>query len=65
MRMTRPKITVKKLGGNDMYSWAVLIDGRPAFTGLSRAEVPHYKKIATEGKRDAVVAHAEKLGYYR
>jgi hypothetical protein len=62
--MTKPKITAKKFGGDDAYSWAVFIDGRPAFTGLTRSEVPYYKKIAAEGKRDAVVAHAEKLGYY-
>ncbi len=37
------RITVKKWGGNDDYSWAVLVDGKPAVTGLSKREVPHYK----------------------
>jgi len=37
------RITVKKWGGNDDHSWAVLVDGKPAVTGLSKREVPHYK----------------------
>jgi len=37
------RITVKKWGGNDEHSWAVLVDGKPAVTGLSKREVPHYK----------------------
>jgi hypothetical protein len=42
------KITAAKYGGDDAYSWAVFVDGRPAFTGLSRPEVAHYKRLAAE-----------------
>ncbi|ATS92410.1 hypothetical protein DLP05_038 [Stenotrophomonas phage vB_SmaS_DLP_5] len=43
-----PKITARKYGGNDEYSWAVFIDGRPFVTGLSKREVPHYKSVAAK-----------------
>jgi hypothetical protein len=46
--MIKPKITAKKYGGDDSYSWAVFIDGRPFVTGLTRREVDHYKKKAEE-----------------
>ena len=39
------RITVKKWGGDDKYSWAVLVDGRPAVTGLGKNEVPYYKNM--------------------
>lgn len=39
------RITVKKWGGDDKYSWAVLVDGRPAVTGLGKSEVPYYKNM--------------------
>jgi hypothetical protein len=39
------RITVKKWGGNDEHSWAVLVDGKPAVTGLSKREVPHHKSL--------------------
>lgn len=44
--MATPKITARKYMGDDAYSWAVFIDGRPAYTGLSRREVPHYRELA-------------------
>lgn len=47
------KITAKKYGGDDAYSWAVFRDSKPVFTGLSRSEVPYYKKKASEGFRVA------------
>lgn len=42
------KITARKWDGDDAYSWAVFIDGKPMVTGLSRREVPYYKKQAAE-----------------
>lgn len=42
------RITARKYGGDDAYSWAVFIDGKPMVTGLSRREVPYYKKEAAE-----------------
>jgi hypothetical protein len=42
------RITARKYEGDDAYSWAVFIDGKPMVTGLSRREVPYYKKEAAE-----------------
>ena len=36
-------ITAKKYGGDDMYSWAVFVKGRPMMTGLGKSEVSYYK----------------------
>ena len=62
--MAKPKITARKHGGDDAYSWAVFINGRPAFTGLSRSQVAYYRKQAEAGYKDAAVAALDKLGYY-
>lgn len=40
------KITARKYMGDDAASWAVFVDGRPVFTGLTRREVSHYKQLA-------------------
>lgn len=37
------KITARKYQGDDSYSWAVFVDGRPMMTGLTKSEVPYYK----------------------
>jgi hypothetical protein len=63
-KQAKPKITAKKFGGDDCYSWAVFINGRPAFTGLSRGEVAYYRKKAEDGFKDASVAALDKVGYY-
>lgn len=44
----KSRITARKYQGDDAYSWAVFIDGVPMVTGLSRREVPYYKKQAAE-----------------
>ncbi len=45
----RSRITARKYMGNDLYSWAVFLDGRPVVTGLSRGEVAYWKRrIADE-----------------
>jgi hypothetical protein len=46
------RITVKKWGGDDKYSWAVLVDGRPAVTGLGKNEVNHYKALIMKKLRE-------------
>lgn len=38
------KITSRKYMGDDEYSWAVFYKGIARFSGLSRSEVPYYKK---------------------
>ena len=42
------KITTAKYMGDDAYSWAVFVDGRPAVTGLSRSEAAYHKKRIAE-----------------
>lgn len=37
-------ITAKKHMGDDKYSWAVFVKGRPVMEGLSKSEVPYYKQ---------------------
>lgn len=43
-----PKITARKYMGDDAYSWAVFVDGRPAVTGLSRGQVAYYRKLIAQ-----------------
>lgn len=38
------KITARKYGGDDLYSWAVFVNGQPRMTGLGINEVPYYKR---------------------
>jgi hypothetical protein len=42
---TKPKVTTRKYMGDDQYSWAVFIDGRPKWTGLSQREARYYKQL--------------------
>ncbi len=41
------KITARKYMGDDAYSHAVFVDGRPVMTGLSRIEAAYQKKVIT------------------
>ena len=52
-KVKKPKITARKHGGDDCYSWAVFRDGRLMFAGLGRGEVAYYKQKAAEGYKDA------------
>ena len=45
-RKVTNRVTARKFEGDDEYSWAVFIDGRPFVTGLNRSIVPHYRKEA-------------------
>jgi hypothetical protein len=47
-RKVTSHVTARKYEGDDEYSWAVFIDGRPRVTGLNRSIVPHYRKQAHE-----------------
>ena len=38
------RITARKYGGDDSASWAVFVDGRPVITGLTKSELPYYRK---------------------
>ena len=39
------RITARKYQGDDAYSWAVFLNGRPVYTGLSRGSVKYYKDL--------------------
>lgn len=39
------RITARKYMGDDIYSWAVFLDGKPAYTGLSKGQVSYYKSL--------------------
>jgi hypothetical protein len=47
------RVTARKYGGDDLYSWAVFLDGAPVMTGLSKSEVPYYR--AEVAKRAGIV----------
>lgn len=44
------KVTARKWGGDDAGSWAVFLPGQqaPMVSGLTRAEVPYYKRQAQQ-----------------
>lgn len=44
----KTQVTVRKVGGDDAYSWAVLRNGRPMITGLSKTEAAYHKRKITE-----------------
>lgn len=47
------RITSRKYMGDDAYSWAVFLDGRPAYTGLSRGQVRYYTALLKQMIADA------------
>lgn len=50
MRIAKPESRVKarKSGGDDLYSWAVFVDGRERWNGLSRDSAAYYRKKEIE-----------------
>lgn len=44
------KVTARKWGGDDTYSWAIFRSDRnkPVWTGLSKPEVNYYKRLTLE-----------------
>lgn len=54
-KQRKPKITARKHGGDDAYSWAVFVDGRIKFAGLTRSQVPYHKGLAAKGVADTLV----------
>lgn len=34
----KPRVTMRKHEGDDLYSWAVFVDGRVKWDGMSRSE---------------------------
>ena len=51
------RVTARKHGGDDAYSWAIFVDGRVRLEGLSATEVAYYKakeyaRLADERRTD-------------
>jgi hypothetical protein len=44
----KPKITAKQEGGDDGYCYVIRINGKEFVNGLTRAEIPYYKKRALD-----------------
>jgi hypothetical protein len=41
----RSRVATRKYMGDDLYSWAVFVDGRVKWTGLSKWEAYYYRDI--------------------
>jgi hypothetical protein len=52
--MTYPKITARKWRGDDKGSWAIFVSNQsyPVVSGLTKSEVPYYKKLTEEKLRE-------------
>lgn len=44
------RITAKKYNGDDIYSWAVFLDGRPVVTGMSQREAAYERDAPRKSK---------------
>lgn len=42
------RIKVRKYMGDDIYSWAVFLDGAPAYTGLSKGQSNFYRDLVQD-----------------
>lgn len=43
-----PKVTMRQIGGDDGYSWCVLVGGSIKWNGMTRSEAAWRKKKETE-----------------
>jgi hypothetical protein len=52
--MRKIKITARKYGGDDKYSWAIFRSDKvyPVFTGLSKSEISYYKILVEKIIKD-------------
>lgn len=41
---TQTRVVMRKSGGNDSHSWAVFVDGRMKWNGMSRSEASWRKQ---------------------
>lgn len=44
-RSVQRRVTARKYQGDDAESWAVFLDGQPAYTGMNRRSVPYYRRL--------------------
>lgn len=54
------RITVRKYMGDDIYSWAVFLDGNPAYTGLSKGQSNFYRDLVQDSIDGIAAAEKEK-----
>lgn len=47
---SRVRITIRKWNGDDELSWAVFVDGKVTYNGLSRREAAYYRDLARKEK---------------
>ena len=45
------KITTRRYGGNDSYSWAVFLNNVPKVTGVARKSLHYYKCLVLEQEK--------------
>lgn len=64
--VTKPKrkysrrIKVRKYMGDDIYSWAVFLDDRPVYTGLSKGQSNFYRDLVQDQIDEIAAAEKEK-----
>lgn len=51
--MVKKRVTSRKYMGDDAYSWAVFLDGKPAYTGLSQGQRRHYTALLNKQLEEA------------
>lgn len=51
--MSKQRVTIRKYMGDDLYSWAVFVDGRPTYTGLSRGSARYYRDLILAEQKTA------------
>lgn len=65
--MGSKRIKTGKYNGDDAYSWAVFLDGKPVYTGLSASERSYYRglvqKRLDDEKAAAEAAEAERKSF--
>ncbi len=47
-KLRRKRSSVSKYEGDDLYSWALFVDGRAVYTGMSRSEAKWRRDIFVE-----------------
>ena len=62
--MAKRRITARKVGGDDVYSWAVIVDGHAVVTGLSKTEAAYHKRKVEElyNEKDRLTARRSYQG---
>lgn len=57
-KANNPKITAKQEGGDDGYQYVIRVNGKAAYSGLTRSELPYYKAQALKNYEAAIAKSA-------